>query len=197
LGGFGFLIHHAGRGLELESVAATPWYLRQAITGRAVNWASAETGSPVIVSPTAELVAKFLMIVMLILSVALVVWWVAWQRRGILRTAATGRDAVFTAVLLYVVVSEVLSPQYLIWLVGVGAVALGSPTCRVRRPIGAVMVAVLLTGFLLLGPWTDLISNGATGAYLLTFRNAVLLIGAVDAALMMLPLAATQRLAGE
>ena len=181
--GLAFINHHAARGLELEAVAATPWYVLQAVTGRAVN-SVYRNGCYEIASPEADLVAKVLLFAMVLLAAALAAWWLAWQRSDAPKSAAVGRDAVFTAVLLYVVVSEVLSAQYVIWLVGLGAVAVTSPTCRVRRPVAAVLVAVLLTRVLLKN-WDDLLSNGADGAYLLTFRNLVLVAGAIDAALTM------------
>jgi hypothetical protein len=180
---FGFLRHQSGRGLELEAVAATPWYLRQAITGHPVHWVG-RNGSVEIVSAKADLIAQSLVVAMLALAVALVAWWVTWSRQTTRAIPDVGRDAVFTAVLLFIVLSEVLSPQYLIWLIGIGAVAVASPSCRVRRPVATVAVAVLLTRALL-ACWGDLVSNGANGAYLLSIRNVVLVVAAVDATVTM------------
>jgi Glycosyltransferase family 87 len=183
-----FLIHQGGRGLELEAVAATPWYLRQAITGQAVQWVG-RNGSLEIVSPKADLLSHGLVGGMLLVGVALIIWWIKWTR-GMAEGAdevgrvEVGRDMAFTAVLLFVVVSEVLSPQYLIWLVGMGAVAIASPRCRVRRPVAAVVVAVIVTRALL-ATWGDLVSNGSSGAYLLCIRNGILVFAAVDAAVTM------------
>jgi hypothetical protein len=176
---FGFLHHQSGRGLELEAVAATPWYLRQAITGHQVYWI-ARNGSLEIDSSKADLLANILHVGLFVLAAAVVAWWIVWLRR---RPAdvTVGRDAVFTAVLLFMVVSEVLSPQYLVWLIGIGAVAITSPATRMRRPVAFVAVAVLLTRAEI-GGFGDLVSNGSNGAYLLAFRNVVLLAAAVDAA---------------
>jgi hypothetical protein len=58
---------------------------------------------------------------------------------------ALGRDAVFTATLLAIVTSPVLSPQFLIWMVGLSAIVLGSPGSRMRRPAIVVAAAVVLT----------------------------------------------------
>lgn len=179
---FGFLHHQSGRGLELEAVAATPWYLRQAITGHQVYWI-ARNGSLEIDSSKADLLANILHVGLFVLAAAVVAWWIVWLRR---RPAdvTVGRDAVFTAVLLFMVVSEVLSPQYLVWLIGIGAVAITSPATRMRRPVAFVAVAVLLTRAEI-GSFGDLVSNGSNGAYLLAFRNVVLLAAAVDAARIM------------
>ena len=179
---FGFLQHQTGRGLELEAVGATPWYVIQAVIGRPVHWAP-KNGSLEILGPMAAIAASILHYTMYLLVIAVLAWWVTWYRRGPV-SPSLGCDAVFTAILLFVVVSEVLSPQYMIWLIGVGAVAVTSPLCRVRRPVALVAASVLVTRALL-ACWGDLVSNGANGAYLLTIRNTLLLVAAVDAALIM------------
>ncbi len=179
---FGFISHQSARGVEIEAVAGTPWYLRQAITGHP-PYIIPRDGSLEILSPNADAVADVLHVGLFVLAAAVLAWWIVWLRRRPM-DVALGRDAAFTAVLLFMVVSEVLSPQYIVWLIGIGAVALTSPLTRVRRPVATVAVAVLLTRALL-ACWGDLVSNGANGAYLLTFRNAALLFAAVDAAIIM------------
>ena len=180
---FGFMHHESGRGIELEAVAATPWYLRQAITGHQVYWVG-RNGSLEIDSSKADVFASVLHLGLFVLSAAVIWWWIAWMRRGPF-DLAVGRDAVFTAVLLFVIASEVLSPQYLVWLIGVGAVAITSPDTRMRRPVALVAIAVLLTRSELQS-FGDLVSNGASGAYLLTFRNVALLAAGIDASRTML-----------
>ena len=189
----GFLSRHAGRGLEIEAVAATPWYILQVVFGRGVKWI-ARNGCGEIDSPVADIIASILIVAMVLLGFALALWWLAWQLSSAPKTAAVGRDATFTALLLYVVVSEVLSPQYLIWLIGLGAAAIASPTCRVRRPVLAVVVAVILTAALL-ASFGDLVTGKPYGAYILTLRNIVLLAAAVDAAIIMVRLVLPLRFA--
>ena len=179
---FAFVSHQSARGVEIEAVAGTPWYLRQAITGRP-PYIIGRDGSLEILSPNADIVADILHVGLFVLAAAVLAWWIVWLRRGP-TDVVLGRDAAFTAVLLFMVVSEVLSPQYIVWLIGVGAVAVTSPLTRVRRPVATVAVAVLLTRALL-ACWGDLVSNGTNGAYLLSFRNAALLFAAVDAAIIM------------
>ena len=53
--------------------------------------------------------------------------------RGPVRPS-TLADAAFTAVLLFTTTSRVISPQYLLWLVGLGAVAWSSAAARWRSP---------------------------------------------------------------
>lgn len=181
-GTFGFLHHQSGRGLELEAVAGTPWYIRQAITGRQTYWIG-RNGSLEILSPKADDVAQVLHFALFVLAIAVIAWWIQWLRTRP-NDLAMGLDAVFTAVLLFVVVSEVLSPQYMIWLIGMGAVAIASPGTRVRRPVATVAIAMLLTRALM-ATFGELTSNGANGAYLVTLRNIALVYAAVDASLIM------------
>jgi len=51
----------------------------------------------------------------------------------------------------------------------------------VRRSVGITAVGVVLTAALVVH-WGDLVHNGSVGAYLLSMRNVVLLVAAVDAA---------------
>jgi len=184
-GSLSFLQNQIGRGLEIEAVAATPWYVLQAVSGYHVTWAAGH-GSLEIVGIWPARVAEFLHVTMLVLGCACAIWWFLWTRRSAAAKpeikSAIGRDAAFTAILLYVVVSPVLSPQYLIWLIGLGAVAASSPHSVVRRPVWAVVVAALLSQALL-PVWGDLVSDGPTGAYFLAERNLVLLFGGLDAAI--------------
>lgn len=178
-----FLHHQTVRGLEFESVAATPWYVRLALTGHPVHLI-ARNGAFEIVGSTADALARDSKFVMLGIVLVLVVWWMRETRLGDRKTFR-GNDAVLTAIVLFVVVSPVFSPQYFIWLIGIAAVSLHSPLCGVRRPIGAIIVAAFLTT-LIVHAWGDLLANGAYVAWLLIFRNACIVITAVDAIATML-----------
>lgn len=193
-----FLSNQSGRGLELESVAATPWVLMQALDIEPLHWVVG-SGALQIRGDIADRVAKALMLWLFVVAAASAVWTITRLRlvragRRELANHSLGVDAAFTALLLFTVVHEVLSPQYMIWLVGIGAVALCSPNCRVRRPILAVCIAVTITratwnGFVLL------IGRRSTDfAWLLVLRNVALVVAAVDASLTLVKvLRAAQR----
>ena len=87
--------------------------------------------------------------------------------------------------LCFIVLSPVLSPQYLVWLIGIGAVAMADRASVMRRPVMFVFVAVLITQALL-ACWGDLVTGGQNGAYLLSIRNGILLVAAVDAIVLTL-----------
>jgi hypothetical protein len=100
---------------------------------------------------------------------------------------------VFTATLWYVIVSPVLSPQYLIWLIGLGAICLCSADSVMKRPVGIIAIAVLMTRVMLWQPWQLYGGPGTvslhptTGVALsLVARNILLLVAACDAARLLL-----------
>jgi hypothetical protein len=173
-----FLGNQDVRGLQKEAVGAMPWYLKQTITGReppiVLLSGSAEIGGGM-----ARAVAVALKWLGLLVLLAAALWWLARERairqgRIDLAEAAVSRDFVFAIVLLQVVVSRVLSPQYMIWLVGLAAVVLSAGTTRLRRPAWIAIGAVVLTTGIYAAPANMLI------------RNAALLVAAVDAAVTML-----------
>jgi hypothetical protein len=177
---FGFVTNQKDRGLQVEAVAASPWQLRQVITGTQApivpRFGTLEVGSGL-----ADAVAKGLDLIALLLLVAAAWWW--WLRnraikRGMsyLAERAVARDFVFTVVLLFVVVSRVLSPQYMIWLVGLCAVVLGTRGTRVARPAWVVIGAAVLTAGLYQSPANFLI------------RNLALVVAALDASIILLSL---------
>ena len=176
----GFFANQDVRGLQKESVGGIPWYLQWTVTGRepeiVLSSGTAEFGGPV-----AEAVAVALKWLGLLVLLAAAAWWVARERairrgRIDLADAAVSRDLVFTIVLLQVVVSRVLSPQFMLWVIGVAAVVLGSERTNLERPAWLAIGAVLLTTGIYLAP-----ANMA-------IRNLVLLVAAVDATLIMVRL---------
>ncbi len=175
---FGFLSHQGARGLQVEAVGALPWKLREVVTGEG-QFLIARYGSNEIASGLGDAVAKFLDIAALVVLAAAAVWW-RLRDRGIrigreeLKDVALSRDFVFTVTLLFVVVSRVLSPQYLIWLVGLCAVVLTSRRTRIARAAWLTVVAVVLTA-------------GVVQAIAITLvtRNLLLLYAAIDAAVVL------------
>ena len=172
-----FLTAQKSRGLELEAVGASPWYLRQAVFGIAVPH-GLRYGSNEVISGTADVVAKILRFLMILITVYFALWWYSRTQDKKL-DPALGRDAVLVGILCYLVVSPVLSPQYMIWLVGIISVITCGKYTVVGRPLLLSGAAVLLTQALLQN-WGGLVSNGASSAYILVARNLVLLAAAVD-----------------
>jgi hypothetical protein len=170
----GFFENQAHRGLGVEAVGATPWQLRETITGKAVPF-ELHDGAAEVHGSRAHAVVGFLRVATVLAVLVMGGWFLVRDRlihrhgRADLGEVALGRDAVFTATLLAVVTSPVLSPQFLLWTIGVAAIVLGSPGSRMRRPAMVVMAAVLLT--------FGLDYSSAT----LVIRNSALVVAAVDA----------------
>ena len=172
-----FLDEQGSRGLQEEAVAAAPWDLRELTTTepapRVLRFGSWE-----IASPTGDAVADVLKWLSVATLAAAALWW--WFRaraihdgRTDLADAAVSRDFIFTIVLLLVVTSRVLSPQFMLWLVGLAAVVLTAGTTRLARPAWIVLGASLLTTTTL----------GSAEHTLL--RNLALLVATIDASVAM------------
>jgi hypothetical protein len=102
-----------------------------------------------------------------------------WRVRARRWTAATPYDAALSAVLLFTVTSRVISPQYMIWLLGLAAVCLTSRHTT-QRPVAALIVAATAVSsveFPVL--YVDVIHSTWTGCALMVVRNGLLAAAAV------------------
>ena len=189
---FGFVSNQSVRGLETEAIVATPWFLREAFTQTPIS-VHFSSGALEISGALASDLASWLRAVMFVLAAGLAVWWYAQTRRGRSISIARGRDAVFVATLWYIIVSPVLSPQYLIWLIGLGAICLCAPESVMKRPAAAIAIAVVMTRLMLGepaqlygGPSTASLHPTTAVALLFAARNVLLLLAACDAAWLLL-----------
>lgn len=176
----GFLSHGGDRGLQEEAVATVPWQLGQIVSGDPYQ-REIRSGAWEVATPTADAVASLLRWLTLLALVAAAVWW-RFRARAIragredLADPAVSRDLVFTMVLLVVVVSPVLSTQYMVWLLGLAAVVLSAGTPRLARPAWIVVGATVLSMATFKSPELTLI------------RDLALLCATVDAATAMVQL---------
>jgi hypothetical protein len=172
-----FLGEQGGRGLQEEAVATVPWQVSEIVTGdrpeRAIQYGAWE-----LVGPGATAMASVLEWLAILVLAAAAWWWrlrskAIREGRESLGDASVSRDFVFAIVLLLVVTSRVLSPQYMIWLLGVAAVVLTASTTRLARPAWLVVGATIL-------------STSAFGSPEITLtRNVALLVAAIDATIAM------------
>lgn len=148
----GVLDNQAGRGLQAEAVAASPWHVDAILDGRLATLRYG-SGALEIADRRADSVVEALESAMFVATGLLAAWWSARQlllRRDPLRyehlaTSAMAVDLVFTGVLLAMVTSRVLSPQFMVWSLGVAAVCLTFPRTRMRLPVALVLAATILT----------------------------------------------------
>lgn len=171
----GFLGNQGNRGIQVESLGGSALMF-----GKLVGiWPGAvqhRYGAYEYVGPYVSSVARL----SLALTVAGFVWLLVWRVKARRWTTATPLDAALCALLLFTVTSRVLSPQYLIWLLGLAAVCL---TCRptTQRPIAALIVAAtaLSTVIYPLTYGSDILKGTALGTFLLVVRNGMLAYAAV------------------
>ena len=183
----GFLSHGGDRGLQEGAVATIPWQLGQIVSGdpyhardplRRLGDRHPDRGHRRHPAPVAD--PRRL--------AAAAVWW-RFRARAIragredLADAAVSRDFVFALVLLVVVISPVLSTQYMVWLLGLAAVVLSAGTTRLARPAWIVVGATVLSTATFKSPELTLI------------RDLALLCATVDAATAMVQVLKARRIA--
>ncbi|WP_274916107.1 glycosyltransferase 87 family protein [Streptomyces sp. WZ-12] len=168
-GALAFVGFQRDRGTEVESLGALALHL-----ARHAGWPGAvqlHYGSLEFLGPGVPLVSA----VALALSGAALAWLVHWRLRADGPTPATLGDAAFTAVLLFVTTSRVISPQYLLWLVGTAAAGLTVRASRQGPPAVLVLLAAGVTLLEFPAHFADVVASTPWGIALLTARNGLLL----------------------
>ncbi len=193
-----FLKEQNGRGLQVEAVASLPWHVRQYVTGQEID-AGIRYRAWEIEDGAADTIAAALKWLSLAALLGAGFWWLARTRairrgRDALAAAVVSRDFVFTVVLLLVVTSRVLSPQYMIWMLGLAAVVLTAGRSRLKRPAWTVVAAAILTT----SAYGPMGAYGTTynvygPAFIMLIRNVALIVAAIDASVTMVRLVRERR----
>uniref|UniRef100_A0AAU3H1M9 DUF2029 domain-containing protein n=1 Tax=Streptomyces sp. NBC_01401 TaxID=2903854 RepID=A0AAU3H1M9_9ACTN len=176
-GAFAFLTFQRDRGLEIESLGALVFHV-----ARQFGWQGAvelRYGSMEFAGPHVALVSTLA----LALSVLAFGWLLVWRLRARTFAVHTPADAAFTAVLLFTVTSRVISPQYLVWPLGVAAVCLVFRGSRMVLPACLVLVATAVTLLEFPLGFAHVVASDAQGVALLVVRNGLLAAAAPVAAL--------------
>ncbi|HEX6207112.1 MAG TPA: hypothetical protein VF058_02025 [Actinomycetota bacterium] len=159
--------YHLGRGIQLESV----WGGAMLLTGLAGAPVSVEKrfGAWETLGPGTEalgIASTVLAVGVLAGSVA-----VAWRRRDEpLRLAGVW----FATLALLLAVGPVLSPQFMVWLVAVGAGALAVGSDTVRKAALFLLPLAVLTHLVYPISYDGLVAMEPVSVWLLTARNAML-----------------------
>nr|WP_253916670.1 glycosyltransferase 87 family protein [Streptomyces sp. MNP-20] len=171
-GAFAFLAFQRDRGTEVESLGALVFHVARHLGWQGtvqLNYGSVEFLGPYV--PVVSTGAQ-------VLSVAALGWLLLWRARARAWSVTTPADAAFAAVLLFTTTSRVISPQYLVWLVGVAAVCLAYRDSRMAVPARLVLLATLVT-FLEFPVWfAHVVASDALGVTLLVVRNGLLVAAA-------------------
>lgn len=171
----GFLGNQGNRGIQVESLGGSALMLGK-LVGAWSGKIEVRYGAYEYLGPYVSSVA--------LLSVALTVvgfgWLLLWRVKARRWSTATPLDAALCAILVFTITSRVLSPQYLIWLVGLAAVCL---TCRhtTQRPVAWLIVAstALSTAIYPLAYGSEILPGTVFGTFLLCVRNGLLAWAAV------------------
>ncbi|MGW4024247.1 glycosyltransferase 87 family protein [Streptomyces sp. NPDC005009] len=175
-GAFAFLAFQRDRGTEVESLGALVFHVARhhGWEGEVLlNYGSVEFLGPYVgwVSTGA-----------LLLSGAALGWLVLWRVMAVRFSAHSVADAAFVAVLLFTTTSRVISPQYMVWLVGTGAVCLCFRGSRMGVAVGLVLGASLVTVLEFPVWFGHVVASDSLGIALLVVRNGLLVGATVVAA---------------
>ncbi|WP_438488430.1 glycosyltransferase 87 family protein [Streptomyces sp. S186] len=169
-GALAFLTFQRDRGTEVESLGGLVLHL-----ARHAGWpgeVQLHYGSLEFLGPGVPLVSAL----SLVLTGAALAWLVHWRLRaaGTRGEPSVLCDAAFTAVLLCTTTSRVISPQYLLWLVGLAAVCLTVRASRQALPAALVLPAAGLTLLEFPVGFADVVAGDTRGIALLVLRNGLL-----------------------
>ncbi|MYW64711.1 DUF2029 domain-containing protein [Streptomyces sp. SID8379] len=169
---FSFLRGQTGRGVQIESPGGTALMI-----ARRFGWPGAvryQYGAFEFVGPYVELVAAAAL-GLTVAAFGVLLWW---RTRARAWSEATPYDAALCAVLMFTVTSRVISPQYLVWLLGLAAVCLTS-RYTTQRPVALLIVAAAALSSLAYPVlYEDVVAGTWTGCAVTGARNALLLGGA-------------------
>ena len=172
-----FLAHQEARGTEIESVAATPFMI-----WRQVGWPGTVVfrfGAWQLDGGHAALALDASRLSLVLAAVAVLGWRLL---------IATGRaswrpefaaDAPLAATLLFLVVSPVLSAQYLLWVTGLAAACLATGRTTQRPAALAVLAAAGLTQVIFPNGWAGVVYGSDVFTGVLVARNLLLIAAAV------------------
>ncbi|MBK3626411.1 DUF2029 domain-containing protein [Streptomyces sp. MBT49] len=175
-GAFAFLTFQRDRGTEVESVGALALHV-----ARRAGWPGEvllRYGSLEFTGPHVEVVGD----VALGLTAVAFGWLLLWRLTAGRFTARTLPEAAFTAVLLFTVTSRVISPQYLVWLIGLAAVCLCRRSGVMGLPAVLVLAASCVTVLEFPVRFTDVVASSTLGVSLMFLRNGLLVAAALTAA---------------
>ncbi|MFJ9433936.1 glycosyltransferase 87 family protein [Streptomyces sp. NPDC101490] len=176
-GSLGFLRGQGDRGVQIESLGGTALALARA-TGVWPGRIEYRYGAFEYVGPYVSSLGHLA----LLLTVIAFGWLLLWRVRAHRWTAATPFDAALAAVLLLTATSRVISPQYLIWLLGLAAVCLTSRV-TVMRPVALLLLpAAALSSLAYPVLYDEVLAGTPRGLAVMALRNGLLLAAALLAA---------------
>ncbi|EFL15538.1 glycosyltransferase family 87 protein [Streptomyces sp. C] len=171
---FGFLGNQGDRGVQVESLGGSVLMAARFLD----LWPGGidfQYGAFEYIGPYVPDIAR----ASLALTLAGFLLLLLWRVRANHWTSATPFDAALCAIMVFTVTSRVISPQYMIWLLGLAAVCLTSRNTT-QRPVAWLLVAANALTTLIFPVWyADILATSALGTVLLCVRNGLLLYATV------------------
>ncbi|MEV1083027.1 glycosyltransferase family 87 protein [Streptomyces sp. NPDC050211] len=175
-GAFAFLTFQRDRGTEVESLGSLVFHV-----ARQFGWSGEvllNYGSVEFLGPYVGLVSTGA----LALTGLAFGWLLLWRLLAGRFVTHTLADAAFVAVLMFTTTSRVISPQYMVWLVGLAAVCLCFRASPMRVPAGLVLAASFVTVLEFPVFFAHVVASDSLGVTLLFVRNGLLVLATVLAA---------------
>ncbi|WTN39858.1 DUF2029 domain-containing protein [Streptomyces sp. NBC_00631] len=175
-GAFAFLTFQRDRGTEVESLGALVLHI-----ARHFGWHGEvllNYGSIEFLGPHVQAVST----AALLLTALAFGWLLLWRLSAVRFRSHTLADAAFTAVLMFTITSRVISPQYMVWLVGLAAVCLCFRAGRMTLPAVLVLLATFVTVLEFPVGFSHVVVSDWYGITLLVLRNGLLLAATATAA---------------
>ncbi|MBE8472842.1 glycosyltransferase 87 family protein [Streptomyces justiciae] len=175
-GSFAFLTFQADRGTEVESLGSLVFHV-----ARQYGWDGQvllNYGSVEFLGPWVNVVST----AALALTGVAFGWLLLWRLVATRFEAHTMADAAFVAVLLFTTTSRVISPQYMVWLIGLAAVCLCFRASRMTVPALLVLPASFVTVLEFPIYFANVVASDGLGVTLLFLRNGLLVAATVLAA---------------
>ncbi|MFE7857635.1 glycosyltransferase 87 family protein [Streptomyces sp. NPDC057403] len=173
-GAFEFLTFQKNRGTEVESLGSLVVHVARrfgAWDGQVLlNYGSIEFLGPWVTAISTGA---------LFLTGVAFGWLVLWRLMATRFLPHTLADAAFVAVLMFTVTSRVISPQYMVWLVGTAAVCLCFRGSRMRAPVLLALAACFVTVLEFPLWFQHVVASDTQGITLLLLRNGLLVLAAV------------------
>lgn len=175
-GAFAFVTFQRNRGTEVESLGSLVIHV-----ARQFGW----NGQVLLNYGSIEFLGPWVTVISsaaLFLTGVAFGWLLLWRLMATRFLPNTLADAAFTAVLMFTVTSRVISPQYMVWLVGTAAVCLCFRSSRMGLPVGLVLAAAFVTVLEFPVWFQHVVASDTLGVTLLVVRNGLLVVAALLAA---------------
>jgi len=171
-----FLAHQGARGTEIESVVAVPFMI-----WRLAGWPGSvvyKYGAWQLSGEHASLARDASRLSLILIALAVTAWCAATARGRVRWRPEFAADAPLAVTLLALVASPVLSPQYMLWAIGLAAACLAARQTTQGPAALAILAAALLTVIVFPAGWRALLGGSAVITGILAARDALLVTAA-------------------